>query len=478
MFTGISPCFATTARAAWRKAPRALKGCIRTRRTSAGDPCASLIGMSTADTPLLFDKDKQYPSGHCFLPPNDPRLLKLAKDLWGFTQLEVRQASTWLPSALVAASPNLDQIIAAVDAAPLKAWVAQLGTVDWTSIHSAPVLDRSIEKAILQLIDSLDSLLRPGLIAAVPWLRGERLLERLIFACTQTLLQRGREVVCGLAAYVLGRDDCNVLCNMSSDCPLYDRVGVPHTLFSLINLLSPQYGTWFGVGTQLFSVRPDTNHKLRANPFLEQHYELDTCELTALVPPRCPNSEAAPHLLSTQYPNSIALRVLQVRFGFAVASCATHHTHSNSGPSHQLELAELTGHVVSDVRGGEEVKKEQSIPCVLDHPVAGSILCFCPASTIEIDMRTLYFVTLDGLDYTLSPAGRNLSLLLAQPAAANTGARDQAYLLAQVISRVCGDLCCHMAGDTQLLSRPQRKRKNEISEDFYRQFEDTLETDF
>ena len=32
-----------------------------------------------------------------------------------------------------------------------------------------------------------------------------------------------------------------------------------------------------------------------------------------------------------------------------------------------------------------------------------------------------------------------------------------------------------MAGDTQLLSRPQRKRKNEISEDFYLQFEDTLD---
>jgi hypothetical protein len=78
----------------------------------------------------------------------------------------VQLASTWLPSVLVAAAPNLDQIIDAVDAAPLEEWVAQLGTFDVASVHSMPVLNRSIEKAILRLIDSLDSLLRSGLTAA------------------------------------------------------------------------------------------------------------------------------------------------------------------------------------------------------------------------------------------------------------------------------------------------------------------------
>ena len=132
----------------------------------------------------------------------------------------------------------------------------------------------------------------------------------------------------------------------------------------------------------------------------------------------------------------------QSRFGVAIASCATHFTHSLCSPRRQRELAELTRNDVSDVRGGEEndvrggEQNEQSIPCacVLDQdPAAGSLLCFLRASNIGVDMRTLYQVALDGLDFALSPPARNLALLIAQPAVGNTGARDQAYLLAQVI---------------------------------------------
>ena len=68
--------------------------------------------MVTADASLLFEKDQQYPPGHCFLPADHSGLMLLAR-LWGLYENEVRLASSWLPSALLASVPNLKQIIAA-----------------------------------------------------------------------------------------------------------------------------------------------------------------------------------------------------------------------------------------------------------------------------------------------------------------------------------------------------------------------------
>ena len=238
-------------------------------------------------TTLFFEENQRYPPGHPYLPHDHEGLVKLTHH-WGFGENEMLRASTWLPNVLVAASPNLKEIIDAVKAAPLKEWKEQLGRIDFASIHSGPVLSRPIEEAILGLIDSLDSLLRSGITAAVPWLgkpRHSDLLSRLVFACTQTLLQRGREVVCGRAAYAVGRADCSVLCSMASDLKLFNEVGVRPTLFSVINLISPQCGQGFGVSTQLFSTRFDANYKLRANLFLKRQLRLGTIELSAFLPP-------------------------------------------------------------------------------------------------------------------------------------------------------------------------------------------------
>ena len=425
-------------------------------------------------TTLFFEEGQRYPPDHPYLPHDHEGLVKLTRH-WGFGDHEMLRASTWLPNVLVAASPNLKEIIDAVQAAPLKEWKEQLGRIDFASIHSGPVLSRPIEEAILGLIDSLDSLLLSGITAAVPWLGKSRhsdLLSRLVFACTQTLLQRGREVVCGRAAYAVGRADCSVLCSMASDLKLFNEVGVRPTLFSVINLISPQCGNGFGISTQLFSTRFDANYKLRANLFLKRQLRLGTIELSAFLPPLCPNSPDAPRLLNTRSPRSIAMRVQQARFLVAVASTATHHTHSNCTPSRQLKVAEHTGYhnEASAVSAGEELRKEPCLPCLLALPHAGGVLGFCPASMLGCDLSTLYPVDLHGLKLALSPAGLNLALLLAQPPARNTSAQIQAFLLAQVISRVCGDLRGSLPGDTQLLSPQQLELKDAICQRFYNQF--------
>ena len=416
---------------------------------------------------LRFEKDTQYPCGHVYLPASHPGLRKLGGH-WKLDDSEVKQAGTFLPSALIAAVPNLDEILSLVSTAPQQTWVQQLGFFNMASLV-APVFDATIEVAILKLIDSLNPLLASGLVAAVPWLAGHLLLPRLVFCCTQALLQRGREVVCGRAAYALGREDCHVLCNMGSDSRILGD-GFPPTLFSLVNLISPTAARHFGRGSPLFSERSDTNHDLSANVFLIRHYEEGTCELSAVLAPYCPNSKDAPNSLSTRHPESFPLRLQQVRFMIAVASAATHHTHSLCGPDRQLEVAAATGHDASDVCGGAVVQKEQCIPCELKHPTAGSVVCFGSASSAGIDMTELYPVVLDGLDFALSPAALNLACMLAQPPVGNVGARDQAFLLAQIISRASGDLSGRMTGGMQLLSAQQRQRKNRLSDEFYEQF--------
>ena len=416
---------------------------------------------------LLFEKDTQYPCGHMYLPASHPGLRKLGGH-WELDDSEVQQAGTFLCSALIAASPNIDAILSLMSTAPQQTWVQQLGFINMASL-AAPVFDATIEVAILKLIDSLNPLLASGLVAAVPWLAGHLLLPRLVFCCTQALLQRGREVVCGRAAYALGRDDCHVLCNMSSDSLILGD-GFPPTLFSLVNLMSPTAARHFGRGSPLFSERSDTNHNLSANGFLIRHYEEGTCELSALLSPYCPNSAHAPNSLSTRHPESFSLRLQQARFMIAVASAATHHMHSLCGPDRQLEVAAATGHDASDVYGGAVVQKEQCIPCEWKHQTAGSVVCFCSASSRGIDMTTLYPVVLDGLEFALSPAALNLACMLAQPPVGNVGARDQAFLLAQIISRASGDLSGRMTGGMQLLSAQQRQRKNRLSDEFYEQF--------
>ena len=425
-------------------------------------------------TSLFFEEDQRYEPGHSYLPHDHEGLVTLTRH-WDFGVDEVGRASTWGPTVLVAASPNLKEILDAVQAAPLKEWQEQIGSIDFASIHSGPVLSRPIEEAVLGLIDSLDPLLRSGITAAVPWLgkpRHSDLLSRLVFACTQTLLQRGREVVCGRAAYAVGRADCSVLCRMASDLKLYNEVGVRPTLFSVINLISPQCGQGFGVSTQLFCTRFDANYKLRSNLFLKRQLRLGTIELSAFLPPRCPNGKDAPPLLNTRCPRSIAMRVQQARFLVAIASTATHYTHSNCTPSRQLKVAEHTGYYTeaSAVAAGEELCKEQCLPCLLTLPHAGLVLGFCPASMLGLDLSTVYPVDLHGLKLALSPAGLNLALLLAQPPARNTSAQIQAFLLAQVISRVCGDLRGSLPGDTQLLSAQQLELKDAICQRFYNQF--------
>ena len=64
----------------------------------------------------------------------------------------------------------------------------------------------------------------------------------------------------------------------------------------------------------------------------------------------------------------------------------------------ELEVAEATGHDASDVCGGADEQKEQCIACEWRHPTAGSLSCFCSASSLGIDMRTQYHVVRGTLD--------------------------------------------------------------------------------
>ena len=71
----------------------------------------------------------------------------------------------------------------------------------------------------------------------------------------------------------------------------------------------------------------------------------------------------------------------------------------------------------------------------------------------------------------LSPAALNLAWMVAQPVVGNEGAHDQVYLLlAQIISRVSGDLSARVTGGMQLLSAQQRQRSNRLIDDFYQLF--------
>ena len=264
-----------------------------------------------------------------------------------------------------------------------------------------------------------------------------------------------------------------MLCNLASDSLILGD-GFSPPLFSVVNLLSPTNARHFGLGMPLFSARSDTNHRLGANAFLASHYTTSTCELSCLLAPYCPNSQNAPHLLSTAHPESLPLRLQQARHQLAIASGATHHMHSMCGPCRQLEVAEATGHGASDVCGGADEQKEQCIAREWRHPTAGSLSCFCSASSLGIDMRTQYHVVRGGLDFMLSPAALNLAWMVAQPAVGNEDAHDQVYLLAQIISRVSGDLSARVTGGMQLLSAQQRQRSNRLIDDFYQLFAATF----
>lgn len=441
---------------------------------------ALLITAMAATTPL-FEQNAQFSCGHQFLEPDHTGLQMLASH-WCLTADESAQASTWLCSALIAASPNLEEIIAQTSSAPLQAWVQQLGTFDMASADLRPHLDTSIEMAILALIDSLDLLLMAGLLRVVPWLKQQSrrdTLRRLVCGCTLTLLQRGRSVVTGLAAYALGRTSCAVLCSLATDQHLLDA-GVSQTLFSVVNLLSPTIARHFARTVAPFSTRRDANNRLHANAFLTDRMANGWIELSALLPPWCPNSNSAPNLLSTTHPESIPMRLLMARFVMFVETWPVHWTNSNCSPKKTLEYASRTGHsdAADAVQGGAAVAKEQNVPCEAVHPLVGSLACLCSASSQGIDLATLHEVVLpgeDGLELSLSPASLNLAWLLAQPAAAHAAARDQVYMLAQVISRVSGDLSGRLTGSMQLLDRQQSGRQDVHMADFYAQYSATFQ---
>ena len=401
---------------------------------------------------------------------------------WRLTADESARAATWLCSALIAASPNLDEIIAKTSSAPLQAWVQQLGAFDMDSVAFRPHLDTPIELAILALIDSLDSLLTAGLIRVVPWLQKSNhrdTLRRLVCGCTLTLLQRGRSVVTGIAANALGRTCCAVLCSLATDQHLLDA-NVSQTLFSVVNLLSPTIARHFARTVAPFSTRRDANDQLRANAFLTGRIANGRIELSALLPPWCPNSDNAPNLLSTTHPESSPMRLLMARFVMFVETWPVHWTHSNCSSQKTLEYASLTGHrdAANAVQGGAAVAKEQNVTCEAVHPLVGSLACLCSASSQGIDLATLFEVVLpgeDGLELFLSPASLSLAWLVAQPAADHEAARDQVYMLAQVISRVSGDLSGRLTGSMQLLDRQQSDRQDVLMADFYAQYSATFQ---
>lgn len=414
-----------------------------------------------------FNEGGSAPCGHRFTDPDLAGMVTLANS-FGFNVDQRHSSATWLCTALIANLPRLDELLAmlSAEAQTHQQWIEQAGAFEWSETGHHPRLDGNIECCMYELIDGIQALLRDQLPKVVSWLKGgrhSRLFGRLVWGCTATLLQKGREVVAGAAAYGCGRKDNDVLCILPGDKKLADN-GIRRTVVSAINTMPMTVMGQLCESETLFARLPHANsscgwHERHGDFFVAKQFAGNCFEASTWLGDDCPDDVNAPHLLCCACPESPGLRHQMLRLQLFVSSWATHHLSSNCSPATIAMHARARGLTVpASLLLGLEVRKEQ---CLVTLSPNGSALTLRTATDLSIDIRSTFRLTASGSDlsYQLNPAALNLAAMLLQPARdSRPCAWEQTCLVAQVLSLVSGELSGRRLNDKLLLTDAQIER--------------------
>jgi len=391
---------------------------------------------------LPDSKHKLHQPGCQFVSPSSPGMQQL-KLMWRMTKLDAAWASTWLPTALLAHMPQLTALLQMLEdeRAAIGVWLSQFASIDWSATDEQPELDGDVQLVLSCMMRRMQPLLRTGVRELLPW-AGRQLYGRLVYACTATLLQQGREVVMGSSALGAGRDDLDVLSNLKTDADL----GLAYLpVFSVLNVISPV------VTQQLSEVEPLFSQLRRAGassgPFVRESdsyvqdclESVDGCCATGLIPPKCPGADDAADLLSCAQPESPGMVSLMLRGQIFIASGPVHHMHSLCTPETVAKRAKAALDITISpaLLTGPRVQKEQSFPVALSVGDGGvPRLALRTATQLGVDTERLCrsMVGTSDLVFQLNPSAVNLAAFALQPSASSERASVQMALVAQVIS--------------------------------------------